>query len=308
MKDLRQSRNWANYMKELGWEAVLVDGVYVYIKKIGFVSVIKIHRANTISTQLLKKIDSLAKENKALFIKIELNEPEKSMVFSKTAEKEIALLKRHGYVINFFPLLTPSTIVVDLTKNEQDLFKALKEDARYSVKKAQKSGIKCSFKRFPTIEEMKMYQEFFERAGKERHLLVPTLNSLRKRLKAFGKKAIFVETKNLKNEILSAGVILIFQNTGYYSELGTLQEGRKLLANYLQLWEIIKFLKSEGLKNFDMDGIADERFPQFTKTWAGFSFFKKKFGGEVYRYPFPYIKYGNIIFKLLGRLGQPLPI
>lgn len=67
---------------------------------------------------------------------------------------------------------------------------------------------------------------------------------------------------------------------------------RKLPATYAILDEAIKDAKKIGLKNLDFWGIAPENAPK-SHPWAGFTNFKKSFGGAEKRYAGTY----DLIFK-----------
>ena len=72
MQDLRQSDNWARFMKSLGWEKVFLgDGVGIgYLRKfLGIFTIIKIQRPRKLLDE--KEIDALARKNKAILVKIE---------------------------------------------------------------------------------------------------------------------------------------------------------------------------------------------------------------------------------------------
>lgn len=85
-----------------------------------------------------------------------------------------------------------------------------------------------------------------------------------------------------------------------YLQTGIAPEGYKSLANYLLVWEGIKWAKKKGIKVFDFESIYDARNPHENKRWIGFSEFKKRFHGEIVNYPSSYVKYYNLFFKLIG--------
>ena len=101
--------------------------------------------------------------------------------------------------------------------------------------------------------------------------------------KAFGKNMKLLTHQD------SGGIFLVAGKKGYYWQGFTGDKGRKNLVQYKIVWEGILWAKKLGAKRFDFEGIYDDRFPQ--KSWAGFSAFKKKFGGEVITYPGAYSKW-----------------
>jgi hypothetical protein len=71
MKDLRQSTKWSKYLESIGWKSISIQGNFVFLKKIGFFSLIKIQRPENISKEFLNEVDELSRKEKGLFIKLE---------------------------------------------------------------------------------------------------------------------------------------------------------------------------------------------------------------------------------------------
>ncbi len=107
MRDIRQSPNYAKYMKSLGW--IVENGVF--IKKLWFTSLVKAQRFQIINLDFLKKYHPL-------LIKLE---PLKEINIS-------------GFKKDTWPMLPTKTVVLDL-KNI-----ILPKDTKYEIRKA--SGLK----------------------------------------------------------------------------------------------------------------------------------------------------------------------
>jgi lipid II:glycine glycyltransferase (peptidoglycan interpeptide bridge formation enzyme) len=65
-----------------------------------------------------------------------------------------------------------------------------------------------------------------------------------------------------------------------YTFAASLPEARAASASALLLWQAIQNAKNRGAAKLDLYGIAPDDAPQ-SHPWAGFTSFKKKFGGEV---------------------------
>jgi lipid II:glycine glycyltransferase (peptidoglycan interpeptide bridge formation enzyme) len=63
-----------------------------------------------------------------------------------------------------------------------------------------------------------------------------------------------------------------------------------MFAPTLLTWEAIKLAKKLNCARFDFEGITDERWP-LTRKWAGFTRFKKSFGGQAVTYPGNFIRW-----------------
>jgi len=104
-QDLRQSDGWAEYLESQGWLVEKLGGTKVFIRKIPpFGAVAKIQRPAKIP--VVAEIDRIARENHALFVKIE----------PLSTASNFELLTNHGFVHDSSPNLATKTVILDLTK------------------------------------------------------------------------------------------------------------------------------------------------------------------------------------------------
>lgn len=262
--DLRQSPQYAKYIKSIGWLVEKVNGNYIYIRKIPLTpfSVIKVQRPNKIP---FKKIDLLAKKYRAVVIYL---------------EPDVNKSGNYNYRLNKSPFLPTKTIRLDLTQPEEKILAQMKKDARYGIRKAKKEDIKIS-----GYEDIKRFHQAW-RKSISWNRWIPSLKNLKMLKKSFGEGVIFLGIENL---LIAGAVILIANKTAYYYYAFSSKEGREKFAQYLLVWKAIKEAKNRGCQLFDFEGIYDERFP--IKSWKGFSHFKKSFGGKEVNYPGSFVKY-----------------
>jgi lipid II:glycine glycyltransferase (peptidoglycan interpeptide bridge formation enzyme) len=286
MADLRQSEEYAHYLKLIGWTVEKVGRNFIYIRRLPLLpfSVIKIQRPKPPLS--LVKIDQLAKKYRAIIIYLEP---------SAISHQPSAI--SHQYHLHRSPFLPTKTVQIDLTQSEEKIMARMKKDAKYSLRKAKKKEIKIlRYEDTKGIE--KFYHDWKKAVGWRRH--VPSLKNLQALKRAFGKNAIFLTgnarfpgfLRNGKLEIrncLAGTAILIAGKTAYYFYAFTSKSGRRNFAQYLLVWEGIRLAKKRGCQVFDFEGIYDPRFPQ--KSWQGFSHFKKGFGGKEVEYPGCFRKY-----------------
>ena len=94
-------------------------------------------------------------------------------------------------------------------------------------------------------------------------------------------------------------LFLTFDKVAFYLYSGANELGSKNKAGFVQMWESIKYFKSLGFEILDFDGVADDRFPGFSRRWKGFTSFKEKFGCKTLKYPNPYLKVFNPFLKFI---------
>jgi lipid II:glycine glycyltransferase (peptidoglycan interpeptide bridge formation enzyme) len=262
MQDLRQSPEYAKYMKEIGWIVKSADSCQIFIKKFPIFSFIKIQRPEKIP---FSEIDKIAKKHRAFIVKIEPR--------NHGNEKE---LRKHGYKKDKSPYLPSKTIHLDLTLSEKQLLAQMKKDARYSIRKTEQQALQII-----KVSNIKQFRQAWEENWLKQKY-IPSLKNLKRLQKSFGPKAVFLIAQHQKKAIAGL-IILMTDKNAYYYRAFTNKIGRKKFAQYLLVWEAIKLAKKQGCKVFDFEGIYDERFPQ--KAWKGFSHFKKSFGGKGVEYP-----------------------
>jgi lipid II:glycine glycyltransferase (peptidoglycan interpeptide bridge formation enzyme) len=294
-QDVRQSDDWGKYLNSIGFKTIRTSsGILMVIKKILFFSLIKIQKPSPLSKEDLDEIESIAKKEKYFLIKLE-----------PFVGQDENLLTQAGYSRSSTPLSVPSTMIIDLTKDEKYLWGKLSHSAKYSVCRAEREGAQIRYYENPTEEAFNNFYEIFaETAKKQKFYKLPYKEAL-SRSKCFGRKSHLVLAYDKAGILASGKLFLGNQEPVLYSLGGTTEAGRKTKIGYELLWKSILYLKGLGYSALDLEGMDDKRFKFFTSGWGGFSYFKEKFGGIIVRFPYPYVKFSN---KILAKLNTLAPI
>jgi lipid II:glycine glycyltransferase (peptidoglycan interpeptide bridge formation enzyme) len=246
---------------------------------------------------LFGKIKKIAREEKVIFLRIE------PFVIARSASDEAIPQfgdKTTGLPRSFQSLAmtrtldtqVSKTIILNLTKSEEELLAAMHQKTRYNIRLAEKKGVKIreagcvDFEKFWDLMSATVNRDSFRLHDKEYY---------KKMLEVENIKLFFAE---YQNNILCAGIFSFFGDTAIYLHGASSNENRELMAPYLLQWELIKKAKSLGCKYYDFFGIDE-------KKWPGVTRFKKGFGGEELNYPgtfdviFNKNKYG--VYKFLRK-------
>lgn len=304
MTDIRQSPPYAYYMETIGWKVEKVGKWNAFIKQFPLIgSFIKIQRIGLPIP--FTDIQKLAKKYRAFRIVVELSllTPPGSPLRLRSGQ---AGHTGGGMWRQSKTPYTPSkTIHIDLTASEDEIFQKFTEAKRRAVRRAIKNNI--------IVKQSNNINEFIKLKKKQDlpfgFLIQKDLQLLWQSffpkyvclLLAYQQKKMTINTKNKyfnniyyyseSGEHPLAGILLLFYNhAAYYWQAAATKEGRRFFAPTLLVWEALKFAKMKGCKIFDFEGIYDERFPEATKNWQGFTKFKEGFGGEVVYYPKPFLK------------------
>jgi peptidoglycan pentaglycine glycine transferase (the first glycine) len=175
------------------------------------------------------------------------------------------------------------TLILDLTKSEEELLAAMHQKTRYNIRLAEKKGVKI-------IEAgTEKFDDFWR-------LMEVTCARDKYRLHSCGYYAKMLSKKNLiklylaeyKNKPIAAVLASFSGDTVTYLHGASDNEERNVMAPFLLQWEIIKIAKQAGYKYYDFYGIDENKWPGVTR-------FKKGFGGEEMEYPGTY----DLIFNYI---------
>lgn len=276
--DLRQSPEWAAYLKALGWKThKLTDDTQLFFKQLGiFGKICKLQRPNKLE---IESVENFCTKNNALFIKIEPN-----------VNFDINKLEKNGFKPSKFPLLPPSTALVELKMPLEQLKNSLSSNVRYSIRKAKKDAIEIEFFQQATENQIKQFLGILKSSANKNNIISPTFKNLNSLVKNFGDKSHLALSKNKNGEYTGGNFYLGYKNKAWYMFGGINKLGRKDTSGYRLMWESIKKLRSFGYDFLDLEGIKDRRFPKHTKNWAGFTKFKNKFATHKVQFPKPYVK------------------
>jgi len=275
-KSFLQSEEWADFQRRLGRNVWRISGVNIIehrlpIGKAYLYSPRLILPQN--SDEFIKEIKDIAKKENAVFLKLE---------FGSNIDGN--LLKKIGFrkSNNIQPF---KTIILDITKPEEELLNQMHPKMRYNIGLAQKKGIDIKKDKGNFEEFWELIQQTSERDGfkpyprtyYEKILEIPGIELF---------TAEYPSTSLGTSEIIAANIVLFHKNTAIYLHGATSYEHRNLMAAPLLQWEQIKEAKKRGCTEYDFWGMDEIRWPGVTR-------FKRGFGGQEIAYPGAY----DLIFQ-----------
>jgi lipid II:glycine glycyltransferase (peptidoglycan interpeptide bridge formation enzyme) len=179
---------------------------------------------------------------------------------------------------------TRTTIEIDLKKSIEELWNSLDKDARWGVKKAEKSGLKTEARE--DEESWKRFYEIYKETCKAGGITSEDFETIKN-----GKLIVCL----LDNRII-AGVVIKPKNGRVVLFLNASdKEFLTYQPNNLLYWEMIKFGKNSKFEIFDLGGYQPN-----TKEGDKLHYvnkFKNRWGGEIKEQ----IIYNKNPFYVLGR-------
>lgn len=287
MTDIRQSPEYARYIKFLGWQVEKLGKWNIFIKKFPLIgSLIKIQRIEPPIP--FAEIETLAQKHHAFQIILEPSS-------SQSPQHPQNPQNPHSYRPLNSPFIPTKTLILDLKRTEQEIFNSFSKNKRRDIRIAERNNLligEGTPEQFIELKKIFLWKKHIIPFAAKREIL-PLWQAF-----APDKAQILVaylsQTPQIpqnphtpQTPIPLAGLLLLFSDqTAYYWQAAATDKGKKLLAPTLLLWEAIKLAKKKGCTTFDFEGVYDERFPK-NKSWLGFTKFKQGFGGKELEFPLP---------------------
>ncbi len=252
--------------------------------------------------KFLEVLKNLGTNENAIFIKID--------PALASAQIDNKILNSKYNILVSKNLQPKDTLILDLSKPEEEMIANMHEKTRYNIRLAEKKGVQIRWSTPETIQAD--LEKFWQLAGQ---------TSSRDKFNYHPKKYYATmlcetlsaqpETKDRKNlsirmliaekddKVLGANIIVFFGETVTYLHGASNYAHRELMAPHLLQWESIRKAKLLGFKYYDFWGIAPELNKRpITKDlkqadqdkqyrphpWAGITRFKLGFGGETVSY------------------------
>lgn len=269
MTDVRQSDQFSRFMHDIGWIVDRIDNTYIYLRKFplkGYFA--KMPRVKPPIP--FRYLESLLKKYRIFKLKLSpfiISSNRQYNVFQKE-------LLQHGFHIEQYPFNPTTTIRIDLTGSEQDIFQHFTEAKRRAVRRAMKNNI--------SVRESSDIDAFISIRKKQYFPLGFLVVSEMKKLwqNFYPKNASLLLAFSATNRPVAGIFLLFYDGTAYYWYASAEKTGKKLFAPTLLVWEALKLARKKGCRVFDFEGIYDIRFPKAGQSWKGFTKFKQGFGGK----------------------------
>ena len=269
---------------------VIVEGLEIKDKK----EILKI---------LLFELNSIAKEEKASFIRIAPIWPACPDFNFKDLGFRPSPIHMHAEV----------TWELDISPEENVLLQDMRKTTRYLIRQAEKNPA-LEIVKSNNIDDLKLFWPIYAETAKRHHFVVFSKKYLETEFKVFsenkeillflGKYSPPHQTGMQQNEVskakksplwcggkgevVSAAIFVFWQNMCFYHHSGSILKYNKIPVSYLLQWEAIKEAKNRGCRTYNFWGIAPDikeegpkgsPFKKSKHPWAGLSLFKMGFGG-----------------------------
>ncbi|MCF0104622.1 MAG: peptidoglycan bridge formation glycyltransferase FemA/FemB family protein [Eggerthellaceae bacterium] len=214
----------------------------------------------------------LAMEEKDIFVRVEPQDKESLETLKDFNAKK-------SYDIN-----PADTWVLDLTSEKEIIIRNFTQGTRTRYNQFKKKGLTVTNTKDP--DKVRHLVELQIPLSKMRKIATFDEDYLKTELaQDFASLYLvhYTPPESKKEEIIAASLFFDFGDTRYYMQSASNYKYRRLPATVALLTSALFDAKEKGLKKFDFWGIAPGGAPK-DHPWAGFTSFKKSFGGEAVHY------------------------
>jgi peptidoglycan pentaglycine glycine transferase (the first glycine) len=304
-KHFLQTKYWAQVREALGHKPVFVQENLILVKPMskpfkdfGYMPQVRLAELN------FDELASQAAQLNLSHIQLDPADPKGSFSFPDKVLSKYQISPTESVYYR-------DTLVIDLTKSEEELLEEMHKKHRYNIRVAQKHEVKItvSDSEADFEEFLKLFFETVERQkyfGRDRNYY-KTIWAI---LKPQGK--VKIATATYQGNPLVCWMLFLDEDTIYYPYGGSSDEHRNVMAANGLVWGLIQWGRAEGYKQLDLWGI-DPQTGSDGEIQHGFSRFKINFGGTQVHYtnsydviidPFAYsiFKIGNSVRWFLLKL------
>ncbi|MDD2646543.1 MAG: peptidoglycan bridge formation glycyltransferase FemA/FemB family protein [Patescibacteria group bacterium] len=179
-------------------------------------------------------------------------------------------------------LQPPQTIILDLSRSEEELMAKMHQKTRYNIRLAEKHQVEI---REGRPEEIEKFITLTHQTSNRNNFHSHPDNYYRKLIdlskQKFDNFSVKLLLAEYQSQILVANIVVFFGDTATYLHGASSNEHRNLMAPHLLQWETIRMAKHLGFRYYDFWGVDE-------KKWPGVTRFKKGFSEETVQYPGTY--------------------
>lgn len=281
-----QSNEWMDFQTKLGkktingfgdgWSvnAVLEDGHSKLFGRMKRLYAPYGPHAESLSAlrEALKFLELAAKENGASYVRVE-----PTQYFTPKEMSSLGCKKSHK---DYQPGLTN---VVDLTKDSESLIASMDYEMRRLSRQLDKRGF--TFEISYEVKDIEDLLSMMNTTSERTSAVFREADYLRTELDTLGPSKNVAVAYAINGGKRVSGVLFyddFVNKTRYYFHAGSTDESRKLGGNPAAVLHLIFNAKESGQERFDLFGVSPSGATDH--RWAGFSKFKRDFGGEDLQY------------------------
>jgi lipid II:glycine glycyltransferase (peptidoglycan interpeptide bridge formation enzyme) len=198
----------------------------------------------------------------------------------------------------------PDTVVLDLGYEEESLLAAMKSKTRYNIGLAAKKGVRVEE---GSAADLPAWYELYRETARRDRITLHSYDYYRRQFESAQGGGGIPELKLLlarhEGDLLAGIIVAVHGRAATYLYGASSDAKRNLMPAYALQWEAIRFARRRGCLTYDLFGIPPS--PDPAHPMHGLYRFKTGFGGRVVNRPgcwdFPYHRAGYTAYAVAER-------
>jgi peptidoglycan pentaglycine glycine transferase (the first glycine) len=329
---LLQSYAWGEFKRQHQWSPLrvlvtepgserILAGAQMLFRQMAGLSVAYIPKGPVVDwqdralvTTLLDLIHRTARRRRAIYLKIEPNEPADPAF-------EHWLVDNYRFRFSSETVQPKNTIRLDLKPPPEIILERMKPKTRYNIRLSERRGVVCRLADPDNPADFARFYTLMETTGQRDRFGIHTAEYYRDVWQAFnsapdnsGEGALWMA--EFQSQVIAGVMVFSFGKESAYLYGASSDEHRREMATYLIQWKAIQWAKENGAEWYDFWGIPDDIEAEESQhaesdeknvrdgLWGVFRF-KQGFSGEIVRYAgaFDYI-YNRPMYLLWQRIQR----
>ncbi|GAB4521614.1 MAG: peptidoglycan bridge formation glycyltransferase FemA/FemB family protein [Anaerolineae bacterium] len=197
-----------------------------------------------------------------------------------TGEAITPLLKAGGWRCSNDQVQFRNTILIDLTKSEDDLLAEMSQNTRRKVRTAEKKGVTL---RAATLNDLDTLYALYRITGERDAFLIRPPGYYEKAWRDFMQAGLaHALLAEFEGEPIAHVILFHFGQKCWYFYGASANDHREKMPTYALQWEAMRWAKAQGYTLYDMWGAPDD-FNEADTMWGVYQF-KRGFRGTVTRH------------------------
>jgi len=181
------------------------------------------------------------------------------------------------------------TLVLDISKPNEELLQNMRKQTRYSINKAGKMGV--TIREDSSAAGVAEFYEIHKDTTMRQKFISYDLEYYQKAFSCYNAGGSELRSHVLlvdyEGKTIAGAIIIIFGQKAFYSDGGSLTEFAKIPASYAIQWHAINLAKAAGCVSYNFWGGVSPDKNDTNYPWYGIDLFKRGFGGERVEYMHP---------------------
>jgi peptidoglycan pentaglycine glycine transferase (the first glycine) len=229
---------------------------------------------------------------KAVVLKADPRTADDSAIGNATATGNAAAignaLAAAGFRRARYDLQAPTTRIVDLLDGAEELMSTWHADARRLSRRAEREGVTVEIDRSGSAQAIGDFHAILEGTAERGDFRARSRSFLERAANAFAESTGWYTVLARSGGRAIAGMALPRAgDRAYYLYGASLKEPelKHKYGSYAAMAAAMKALAADGVRTLDMWGVVEPDDSTADPAWAGFSAFKRTFGGRSVRHP-----------------------